>query len=170
MHKIIKTGALTAGLGTIAFILMGASSCDTSGGNAAGSSGNNGSGVKTVAQGQPMTDSNGKSVTVTSVQHGYSTGNQFEVPAAGNECVRVGVSLTNGSKDEWLLPMSDLSVVDASGQKYTEGSNCGLSTDISSLVAGGHATGFIGFEVPKGSALNFTFNSVLAGTVQSLLH
>jgi Domain of unknown function (DUF4352) len=166
MHKIVTRLGAMAGVSTIAFVLMGASSCDTTGGNPAGSGSGNNSGVVTVAQGQPM-NSDGKVVTITGVQRGFATGNQFETPNPGQECLKVNVSLANNSGNEWLLPLSDLSVVDNKGQKYTFTLNCGTGSTIDSLVAHGKATGTVVYEVPVGSPIDLTFQDAFGTTYQS---
>jgi hypothetical protein len=110
-----------------------------------------------VAVGTPMVSSTGKTVTVTAFKRNYSSGNSFEVPAAGKECVQVTFVLVNGSKTEWTLPTFELNVLDSNGQKYDISFICGQSDDISSLVAGGHATVNEVYEVPAGIALDATW-------------
>lgn len=158
MRKTLTTIGTCTGLGVISLILMGASSCDTSGGSVAGSS-STGSGVHNVAQGRPMNDG-GDTVTVT--------GTQVVQPMdgltvdAGKECLKVTVNLANASGNEWNLPLSDLTAVDSSGQSYTDDFTCGSdSTSINSLVSGGHATGAVTYQVPASGALNLVLNTDL---------
>lgn len=143
---------------SVAWCLVGASSCSNSGGSPAGSSSDSStSSAAPVSVGQAMTAQDGKSVTVTGFMPNYKTGNEFESPAAGKECVQVTLALTNGGKDEWSLPLSEVSVVDQAGQKYELTFDCGSSDDISGLVAGGHAAAKMVFEVPQASPLNLTW-------------
>jgi Domain of unknown function (DUF4352) len=105
-----------------------------------------------------MTAKSGDAIVVTAFGAAPPTGNQYETAAAGKECVQATLAFSNGSNAEWTLPASEVGVVDSSGQKYTTSSmNCGTGDDISSLVAGGHATGKELFEVPTGSALNLSW-------------
>jgi hypothetical protein len=149
----------------VAWALMGASSCANTGGSAAGggnavSSDSSGGGVSAaVALGTAMKSKDGKSVTVTKFTPNFSTGNEFETPDPGKECVQVTLALSNGSSSEWSLPLSEIGVVDSTGQKYSAfGSmNCGSGDNIDSIVAGGHANASLTFQVPANSPLNLTW-------------
>ncbi len=157
-------------LAAASWLLVGASSCSNSGGSAANgggnaasssSSGSSSSAAKSSAPaivpiGTPMKASSGDQMVVTAFGP-YSSGNQFEAPAAGKECDQVALTFTNGSSGEWLLPTSEVGVVDANGQKYTESFTCGTSDTVDSVVAGGHASAKMYFEVPKGSPLNLSW-------------
>jgi Domain of unknown function (DUF4352) len=141
--------------------LIAADSCSGgTGGTAAGSSPT----TKIFAVGSAMVGSDGKSVTVTAFKRNYKSGNQFEVPAKGKECVQVTFALVNGSTSEWSLPTAELNVVDANGQKYTSSFTCGTSDDVSSLVAKGHATAKEIYEVPKGMAIDATWQPDIFST------
>jgi hypothetical protein len=133
--------------------LIAADGCGSgTGGSAAGTTT-----TKTFTVGQAMVDSDGRSVTVLSFKRKYSTGNQFDKPDAGKELVLVTFGLSNGSKSEWSLPLYELNVVDANGQKYTSGITTGQDR-VDSLVAGGKAPKVKQiYEVPTGSALDVTW-------------
>lgn len=184
MRKEAATTIRRAGFGAVLAVLsvplMAASSCGNAGGSPAG-----GNGGGNPAQGSPaaagtpaakaaasaapvaagpaalgsrMAAKNGDAVTISAFGASPPTGNEFEVAGPGKECVQVTAQLANGSNTEWAIPGSELGVVDAAGQKYTSSSvNCGTSDDVQSLVAGGHATAKINFEVPIGSALNLSW-------------
>jgi hypothetical protein len=149
--------------------------CDSGSGGtaAAGGGSSSGSGVVTGSMGAPMKASDGKSVTVQSVQRDYKADGQL-VDAA-KECVVVNVVYTNGSSSEWTFPETEVSVVDSNGAKYdfASGIGCGVtSSNVSSLVAGGHQAEPMAFAVPKGTALNLTWkpNMFESTTYQVALH
>lgn len=152
--------------GAVLFMCLAAASCDTSGGAPAGSSS---TAVATVTKGQPMTASSGESVTVTTYTPGVTDPNAISTSAPGQQCVKVSVSIKNGSTSEWTLPMSETSIVDASGQKYTSDNGIGTcpsgTSMISSLVAGGSATADLVFQVPSTGALDFNWTPTLSGQV-----
>jgi hypothetical protein len=113
-----------------------------------------------VASGKPMKDSNGLSVTVTATitkavdPSGLTSG--FTV-TPGQKCIGVTVAVVNGSSAEWLSPLGEIAIVDATGQRYNTGHSIGIclpSSTIDSLVAGGHASGNLYFEVPSAGALD----------------
>ncbi|HUY24080.1 MAG TPA: DUF4352 domain-containing protein [Candidatus Saccharimonadales bacterium] len=129
------------------------------------------SGPKIYAVGSPMTFQ-GLSVTVLSFKLNYSTGNEFDVPAAGNEYVQVTYSLSNGSGSEWTEPLFDLSLVDANGQKYNSAFVTAGTSSVDSLVAGGKAPSATQvYEVPAGSVLDvvWTPNMFESTTLQTAL-
>jgi hypothetical protein len=118
-----------------------------------------------------MVGPDGKTVTVKAFKRKYRSGNQFEVPAKGKECVRVTFALVNGGTSEWSLPSFELSVVDSNGQKYTSSFTCGSGDDINAIVAGGKATDNEIYEVPLGIGLNATWvpNSFESTVLQTAL-
>jgi hypothetical protein len=103
-----------------------------------------------------MKYSDGRSVTVLAFKASFSTGNEFDVPAAGNQYVQVTFALTNGSSSEWTEPMFEIALIDANGQKYNSAFvSAGESADVASLVAGGKAPSVNEvYEVPAASALD----------------
>jgi hypothetical protein len=112
---------------------------------------------------------NGETVTVTTDALGVTDPNALTPPSPGQQCIKVSVSLNNGSSNEWTLPLSEMTVVDASGQKYNADNGIGTcpsgTASISSLVAGGNATADIVFQVPSTGAINFNWSPTLSGKV-----
>jgi len=156
-------------LAALGVFILTADTCNVTGGAPAGSSSTPG-GTITVAKGHAMTDSNGESVTVT----GFSTKgvdpSGFLPLPAGKECLGISVTVKNGSSTEWTLPLSEVSVVDASGQKYdglsSDNAACLNSTSIDSLVAGGSGAGTVYLAVPSAGALDVNWSpSDLSGQV-----
>jgi hypothetical protein len=150
----------------VLFFSLTAESCATSGGAPAGASA---SGVATVAKGQPMIYSSGEQVTVTAYAAGVTDPNALETAAPGQQCVKVSVAIKNGSTSEWSLPLSEMTIVDASGQKYNADNGIGTcpsgTASISSLVAGGSGTADLVFQVPTSGKLDFNWTPVLATQV-----
>ena len=77
-----------------------------------------------------MKDTNGESVTVTATITKALDPSGFETVTPGQKCVGVTVAVVNGASSEWIFPLSEISIVDANGQKYT--SDNGLVTCLSS--------------------------------------
>jgi Domain of unknown function (DUF4352) len=155
-------------IAVVGFALLTADTCNVSGGSPAGSNSTPG-GTISVASGKPMKDSNGESVTVAATLTKAVDPSGFETVTPGQKCVGVTVNIVNGSSQEWLLPLSEISIVDASGQKYTSDNGLGTclsSSTIDSLVAGGHASGSVYFEAPSSGALDVNWTpSDLSGQV-----
>lgn len=155
-------------LAALGVFILTADTCNVTGGTPAGSTSTPG-GTITVASGQPMKDSNGESVTVTATLTTVLDPSGFETVMPGQKCVGVTVNVVNGSSTEWLLPLSEISIVDASGQKYTSDNGIGTclsSSTVDSLVAGGHASGSVYFEAPSAGALDVNWTpSDLSGQV-----
>jgi hypothetical protein len=110
-----------------------------------------------VASGKPMKDSNGLSVTVTATITKAVDPSGIESVTPGQKCVGITVNVVNGSSQEWLFPLGEIRIVDATGQAYNIGHSIGIclsSSTIDSLVAGGHASGSLYFEVPSAGALD----------------
>jgi len=162
------TGCLGVGAAIIVVIVVVVALGTHSGGSPAGSNGSGG-GTTTVAKGQPMTLDNGEVVTVTADTPGVTDPNALTPPSPGQQCIKVSVSLVNGSSNEWTLPLSEMTVVDSSGQKYNADNGIGTcpsgTATISSLVAGGKATADLVFQVPSAGALNFNWSPTLSGKV-----
>ena len=160
--------ALALPLGALVAFALTADTCNTSGGTPAGQSAS-ASGTVTVAVGSPMKASSGEQVTVNTFAAGVPNPGGFETLPAGQQCVKVSVSIKNGSSNEWLLPLSEMTVVDSNGQKYDADNGLGTcpngTSTISSLVAGGNATADLVYKVPSSGALNFNWSPALAGTV-----
>lgn len=111
-------------------------------------------GPKVYAVGQTMTNGAHQTVTVTDFSQGVAP-SQYSTPSPGDQCVSVQVSLVNGDSSPWLLPLYELTAVDASGQSYDSYSSldCPSGSSIDSLVPGGHASGTLYFEVPTSGKL-----------------
>ncbi len=123
--------------------------------------------------GQTMTNGAHQTVTVTSFTPN-SPASEFSTPNPGDQCVQINVSLKNGDSNPWLGPLDELAVVDAEGQSYDDlAFDCqGTSSEIDSLVVGGHAQAVLFFEVPATGKLtlqwtpsifnaNSTYNTLL---------
>ena len=155
-------------LAALGVFILTADTCNVTGGAPAGPSSTPG-GTITVASGKPMKDSNGESVTVTSTLIKALDPSGFETVMPGQKCVGVTVAVVNGSSQEWIFPLSEISIVDANGQKYTSDNGlatCLSSSTIDTLVAGGHASGNVYFEVPSAGALDVNWTpSDLSGQV-----
>jgi len=141
----------------VGIALLTLAACGAGGSPASGSS-NAGTSTQTkVTVGQAMKSSEGETVTVLSFKRSFATGNQFEAPAAGNEFVQVTYALFNGSNAEWTLPLSELGLVDANGQKYSI-AFAAPQSNVDSLIAGGKAPKVTQvYEVPKGAAVDVTW-------------
>lgn len=165
----------TATCALVTLILTGASGCANSGGSPAGLGSGGGGGAPVtgspgvaaasaapepdiVPLGTPMRARDGKQMTVVAFGLAPPSGNEFETPSPGRQCVQATLALVNGSTVEWMLPIFDLGVVDASGQKYDATSfNCLRTDDVQSIVARGRVTARARFEVPRGSSLNLSW-------------
>ena len=149
----MKRWILLIGL-VLALPLVMADSCGGAGGTPAGNT-STGNAVTKVSVGQAMKASDGKSVTVVSFKRGFSTGNDFDQPKSGNEYIQVTYKIVNGSSSEWSLPLIDLNLIDANGQKYNEAIVSAGSDNVDSLAAGGHSdAAHVVYEVPKGIAVD----------------
>lgn len=104
--------------------------------------------------GQAMKNDANQTVTVVSFKRGVSSGNEFLKPSPGNECVQVNLAFVNGDSHPWMLPLSEMAVVDANGQSHSESFSCGSSATIDSLIPNGKATATLFFETPVGSTLD----------------
>ena len=96
-----------------------------------------------------------KKVTVVSVQRNWDTGNQFMKPDAGNEFVKVQVSIENNSKSEAMYNTFDWKLQDSKGViKDVDSVAYGVEGALSSgeLAPGGKVAGFLVFEVASGDA------------------
>jgi hypothetical protein len=166
MKKLFGLVALVLAL---PLIMADSSSCGAStGGTAAGGGSAAGSSpvaTKPVAVGTAMKAGDGKSVTVLAFKRGFSTGNEFEAPKAGNEYVQVTYKLLNGSSTEWTEPLFELNLIDANGQKYTEAFVSVGEDTVSSLAANGHADAVHDvYEVPTGLAIDVVWQPNLFET------
>jgi hypothetical protein len=156
--RMVKRLLLIVGL-VLAVPLVMADTCGsgTGGAPAGGQPANPSSGStaqKVVAIGTEMKASSGEAVTVTGFK--ANTGaTDFSAPPAGKQCIQITFTIVNGSSKEWLDPVGELNVVDSNGQKYDSFAiDCANGDQITSLVAGGHATATEYFEVPTGLALD----------------
>jgi len=147
------------------FVMADSCGGGTGGTAAGGAAAGSPAAVKPVAVGTAMKDSSGESVTVVSFKRGFSTGNEFDVPKAGDEYVQVTYKLVNGSSSEWTLPLSELTLIDANGQKYNEAFVSSGEDTIDSLAAGGHADAAHDvYEVPTGTAIDVVWQPNLFET------
>jgi len=98
-----------------------------------------------------------KKVTVVSVQRSWDTGNQFMKPDAGNEFVKVQVSIENNSKSEAMYNTFDWKLQDSKGViKDVDATGYGVEGALSS----GELAGFLVFEVASGDAgLTLRYNA-----------
>ena len=97
-------------------------------------------------------ENSGKQLTVTKVDRNYSSGNQFSVPKAGKEFVRVYIELINSSSSEISFSPFDFKVQDGDGLiSSIDSSSYSLPDSLSSnsLATGGKVKGSIVFEIPK---------------------
>ena len=95
-----------------------------------------------------------KSITITSVERNYDTGNQFAQPESGKEFVLVTVEVTNNSKNSMDYNTFEFKLQDSNGVQQNE-SFTALSEgklNSGSLAPGGKVTGKLAFEVPKDDA------------------
>ena len=101
-----------------------------------------------------MTNGANQTVTVTAFAQGVAA-SELGTPNPGDQCVSVQMKLVNGDSSPWLLPLSELTAVDASGQSYDSYSSfdCPTSTSVDSLVHGGSASATLYFEVPLSGKL-----------------
>jgi hypothetical protein len=113
------------------------------------------SGPKVYAVGQTMTNGAHQTVTVTAFAQGVAAASEFSTPSPADQCVSVQVKLVNGDSSPWDMRLSELTVVDASGQSYDSYSSfdCPSSTSVNSLVHGGSAAATLYFEVPLSGKL-----------------
>lgn len=95
-----------------------------------------------------------KSITLTSIQRNYDTGNQFSQPESSKEFVLVNVEIDNNGSDSMDYNSYEFKMQDSNGVQLNEAPTA-LSDgqlDSGSLAAGGKVTGKMVFEVPKGDA------------------
>lgn len=113
-----------------------------------------------------MKSSDGRVVTVLAFKGNFNSGNMFDAPKQGKEYVQVVYSLLNGSKAEWSLPLFEIKVIDANGQKYDSAFVSNGNDHVDSLVAGGKVPSASQvYEVPVGSALDAAWRTSLFGGV-----
>lgn len=95
-----------------------------------------------------------QTLTVTTVQRNFSTGNEFVQPEAGKEYVVVTVKLENNGKDQISFNTFDFQIQDSNGVLKNEAFITGVQNTLSSgnLAPGGKVTGNLGFEVQKDDA------------------
>ena len=96
-----------------------------------------------------------KKVTVVSVERNWDTGNQFIKPDAGNEFVKVQVSIENNAKNEAMYNTFDWKLQDSKGViKDVDSVGYGVEGALSSgeLAPDGKVAGFLVFEVTNGDA------------------
>lgn len=112
------------------------------------------SGPNVYAIGHAMVNGAHQTVTVLQFAQGVAP-SEFSTPSPGDQCISVQVNLVNGDSSPWLLPLYELTAVDASGQSYDSYSSlgCPSGSSIDSLVPGGHASATLYFEVPASGKL-----------------
>jgi hypothetical protein len=151
----MRRAMVVAAAAFLTFFVTAADSCSGGGGGSTSASATH----SVAAVGQPMKNDAGQSVTVVSFKRNVTVTNQFEQPSPGDECVSVSLTLLNGASTPWSIPLYEMAVVDANGQSHTEAAvTCGGGTaSISSLIPNGHANATLLFDVPKDSAITFTW-------------
>ncbi len=122
-----------------------------------------GGGVVTVPKGQEMKASNGETVSVTGIVTNYPNGYGNLTP--GDQCIKVTLSINNGSKGDWGYPQSELTVMDASGKSHPaagSGQTCPGSVGPLDLPAGHSDDGVrLTYEVPSSGALLLKWSPAL---------
>lgn len=94
-----------------------------------------------------------KKVTVSSVKRNWSSGNEFIVPDAGNEFVKIQVTIRNDSSNEAAYNSFDWNLQDSKGViKDVATVAYGVDGALNSgdLAPGGKVEGFLVFEVKEG--------------------
>lgn len=98
---------------------------------------------------------NDKEVTVSEVERGWNSGNQFIVPDSGQEYVKVQVSIKNNSSStisynsfDWKLKNSNGVIKDVDGAVFTVDG----ALNSGELASGGNVAGFLVFQAPAGDA------------------
>lgn len=119
--------------------------------------------MTTVPKGQVMKASNGETVSVTGFTANFPNGNGALAP--GDQCIKVTLSINNGSSGDWGYPQTELTVVDASGKSHPAGSSgqtCPGSAGPVDLAAGQRDdTMVLTFEVPSSGALTLKWSPAL---------
>lgn len=92
-----------------------------------------------------------QTLTVTSVQRNFNTGNEFAQPEAGKEYVVVTVKLENNGKNQISFNTFDFQIQDSNGALKSEGFIIEVQNKLNSgnLAPGGKITGNLAYEVPK---------------------
>lgn len=95
-----------------------------------------------------------KSITVTSVQRNYDTGNQFAQPESGREFVVVTVNIVNNSSSSLDYNTFEFKMQDSNGVQQSEAFTAITEGKLNSgsLAKGGKVTGKLAYEVPKDDA------------------
>lgn len=146
------------GLLVIAFIIIIVVAVVAGSGNKTSTTGAKNQTTKTTtkseyAVNEPITIGD-QTLTVTSVQRNFNTGNEFSQPQAGKEYVIVTVKLENNSKSQISFNTFDFQIQDSNGVLKNEGFITGVQNPLNSgnLAPGGKVTGNLGFEVQKDDA------------------
>lgn len=111
----------------------------------------------------------GKSViTVNQVQ--FSQGGAYYKPQTGNEWVNLNLTIENtDDSNQYVTTLGQMFVRDAAGNSYQVASTDKAIEDINSrldgsIIAKSKRTGWVGFEIPKGSTgLQFQYNGSMWG-------
>jgi len=160
-----RGGALAAMALTTGAVLAACGTTSTSGGSspAGGSSESSSGGTVRVSKGQEMKASNGESVTVSGFVPNYPNG--YSTLAAGDQCIKVRLSLNNGSSGDWGYPQNEFTVVDAGGKSHRAGASgtaCPGSAGPVDLAAGHRDdTMVLTFEVPSSGALTLNWSPLM---------
>lgn len=96
-----------------------------------------------------------KEVTVVSVEHNWSSGNEYIKPDSGKEYLKVQVQIVNKSDQEasyntfdWKMQDSNGAVQDVDGTAFTVDG----ALKSGQLTKGGKVSGFLVFQVPQGDS------------------
>lgn len=146
------------GLLAIVFIIIIVVAVTAGSGNKTSTTGAKNQSAKTTtkseyAVNEPITIGD-QTLTVTSVQRNFNTGNEFAQPEAGKEYVVVTVKLENNGKDQVSYNTFDFQIQDSNGVLKNEDVIVGVQNQLNSgnLTPGGKVTGNLGFQVPKDDA------------------
>jgi hypothetical protein len=107
-------------------------------------------------------------ITVNSVE--FSQGGQFTKPNEGNEWINLNITIqNNSSSQQYVTTLGQMFVRDASGNSYQVAVTNKTMENINSsldgaVIANSKRTGWVGFEIPKGSTgLQFQYNGSMWG-------
>ena len=112
-----------------------------------------------------------QTVSVTSIQRNYSTGNPYVTPKDGKEYVKVDISVANTSNAKRYFSAADWKMQDGDGviDAYNFTATAMLDNAFGSpieLASGGRASGSLVFEIPKGDTnLELQYKASLLKTI-----
>jgi len=151
-HKILTVIGVLLLIGIIASALGGKSDVATKvGDDKSGTSAKE----QTVFKVGDVISFDNKKVTVTAVERNWSSGNQYIVPASGNEFVKVQVTIQNNSDDQISYNTFDWKMQDSKGVIQSAASvtfTVDGALNSGELAKNGVKSGFLVFEVPSGDS------------------